>query len=181
MQLKHYAQDRILSQMLATIRRNCKLSPDYLILVLDCHTAKQFVQYDIHFFDLYKHRVYQVEDLTRMRKRYPQSDVLYYISPCLDSIKRIIDDYKDEDEIEYDQYGFVHFAFCGACPESMMKELLKSQKLCSKVTSFYEINLDFTVVTDNAFLTKIAPYNVKIAPERQKDAKDYVYTPSPHD
>lgn len=47
--------------------------------------------------------------------------------------------------------------------------------------SFFEINLDFSVATDNAFLTKIAPYNTKIGPERLKDAKDYVYTPSPHD
>jgi hypothetical protein len=57
-----------------------------MILVLDCHTAHQFVQFDVHFFEMFKHKVFQVEDLTRARKRYPQSDVIYYVAPCLDSV-----------------------------------------------------------------------------------------------
>lgn len=75
-----------MTQMLAAVRKNAVLSPDYLILVLDCHTAKQFVQFDIRFFDMYKHKVFQVEDITRARKRYPQSDVVYYVSPCADTV-----------------------------------------------------------------------------------------------
>jgi len=57
--------------MMGTIRKKCVLTPEYLILVLDCHTARQFVQFDIRFFEMYKYKVYQVEDLTRARKRYP--------------------------------------------------------------------------------------------------------------
>jgi hypothetical protein len=53
------------------------------------------VHFDIRFFELYKYKVYQVEDLTRARKRYPQSDVLYYVAPCLDSVMRITADFKD--------------------------------------------------------------------------------------
>ena len=44
--------------MLGTIRKRCVLTPEYLILVLDCHTAKQFVQFDIRFFEMYKYKVF---------------------------------------------------------------------------------------------------------------------------
>jgi hypothetical protein len=71
LQIKQYAAERILTQMVGTIRKNCTLTPEYIILVLDCFTARQFVQLDIRFFDMYKFKVFQVEDLTKMRKRYP--------------------------------------------------------------------------------------------------------------
>lgn len=60
-----------------------------------------------------------------------------------------------------------------------MQELFKSNKLISKVRSFIEVNLDFALCFDNAFLTKIAPYNSRIPPERLKDTKDYVYSETP--
>ena len=57
----------------------------------------------------------------------------------------------------------------------MIQELFKSNKLVNKVRSFVEVNLDFALCVDNSFLTKIAPFNARIPPERLKDTKDYVY------
>ena len=71
----------------------------------------------------------------------------------------------------------MHVAFSGACPAPLISELFKSKKLCSKVVSFFEVNLDFTLCVDNAFLTRIAPLNARIPAGRQ--AKDYVYNESP--
>ena len=78
-------------------------------------------------------------------------------------------DFKDDDPIEYDQYGMVHLAFCGACPDSLMKELCKSTKLVNKVLSFIEINMDFSLIVDNAFLVKVKPYQTKIPDETVKN------------
>jgi hypothetical protein len=75
----------------------------------------------------------------------------------------------------------VHLAFCGPCPTPLMQELQKSQKLLNKIVSFYEINLDFTFVVDNAFLTKVSPYDVRLPPDRAKSHQDYVYVESPND
>lgn len=130
---------------------------------------------------MYRQKVFQIEDLTRHRKRYPQSDVIYYVAPCLDSVRRIVRDFKDKDEIDYDQYGMVHLAFCGAVPPNLMKELLKSKKLCNKVVSFVEINLDFECFVDNSFITKVKPFNTRLPKERAKDHADYKYIPTPKD
>lgn len=121
LQVKDYAQDRIIHQMFRKISANATISPDYIVLVLDGHTTHQFGTFGVAFFEMFKYKIFQVEDITRPRKRYPQSDVIYYVSPCMDSVKRIVDDFKDEDEIEYDQYGMVHLAFCATVPDSLMK------------------------------------------------------------
>lgn len=167
--------------MVGTVRKNCKLTPDYIILVLDCFTAKQFVQLDIRFFDMYKFKVFQVEDLTKMRKRYPQSDVLYYVAPCMDSVSRIANDFKDVDQFDFDQYGMVHLAFCGPVPHNVMSVLYQSRKLCDKIVSFFEVNMDFSLVVDNAFLTKIIPFDTQISEQRQVIEKDYKYVETPND
>jgi hypothetical protein len=91
-------------------------------------------------------------------------------------------DFKDEgDQFDYDQYGMVHLAFCSAVPDSLMAELFKSQKLINKVVSFIEINMDFSVITDNAFLTKIAPFQTKLPKDKAKDHAGYEYTKNPND
>jgi hypothetical protein len=55
LKIKDYAVERLLSQMIKKIREKCVLSPDYLILVLDSHTARQFSSLQIEFFNLFKH------------------------------------------------------------------------------------------------------------------------------
>lgn len=75
----------------------------------------------------------------------------------------------------------VHLAFCGACPNNLMNELLKSKKLCNKIASFVEINMDFECIVDNTFLTKIAPYNTRLPKDKIKDHAGYKYIPTPKD
>ena len=65
--------------MIAEVKKSCTLSPDYIILVLDKYTARLFSQLNINFFDLNRHKVFQIEDLAKMRKRYPMSDAIYFI------------------------------------------------------------------------------------------------------
>ena len=62
-----------------------------------------------------------------------------------------------------------------------MRELQKSQKLLNKVVSFFEINMDFNLITDNIFLTRVAPYDARLPPERAKDHKDYAFIENSND
>jgi len=39
------------------------------------------------------------------------SDVLYLVEPGKRSVQRIIDDFPEQDELDYDQYGAIHIAF----------------------------------------------------------------------
>ena len=65
--------------MIAKVKQNCTLSPEYIVLVLDSYTAQLFSSLSINFYDLYRHNVFQVEDLAKQRKRYPMTDVIYFI------------------------------------------------------------------------------------------------------
>ena len=56
--LRQAAQDRIINEMIAKVKENCTLSPDYTILVLDSLTAKLFTKLNISFYELYRFGIY---------------------------------------------------------------------------------------------------------------------------
>ena len=98
--LSDYAKSRILYDMLDKVKP--KESPDYVILVLDDHAAKLISTF-CSMFDLMEHgNVYQVEKLNMKRKRYPMSDCIYLVQPTNASIERIVNDFLEEDELDYD-------------------------------------------------------------------------------
>ena len=39
------------------------------------------------------------------------TDVLYLIEPTRESIDKVLNDFKEDDDKAYDQYGAVHFAY----------------------------------------------------------------------
>ena len=88
--------------MIAKVKRNCTLSPNYVVLVLDSYTAKLFASLGINFYDLYRHSVFQVEDLAKVRKRYPMTDAIYFLHPSHESVKIMIQDFPAEDKFDYD-------------------------------------------------------------------------------
>ena len=98
--------------------------------------------------------VYQVEYLMKSRKRYPMTDVVYFIHPSTDSLKSVMADYPEEDKLEYDQYGNVHLVFTGPCSDDLLELLCDAPKLAERVMSIYEANIDFEVFADNVFLLK---------------------------
>ena len=48
------------------------------------------------FFDVYKANIYHIERLEVRRKRFPQTEALYFISPTEESVKHLLDDFSDE-------------------------------------------------------------------------------------
>lgn len=76
------------------------LSKRYLILVCDKKCAKLLNQLCITPIHLVRHQIYQIEDLTKPRKRYPLSDAIYFISP--ESIALVLKDFPTQDDIQYD-------------------------------------------------------------------------------
>jgi hypothetical protein len=101
-QLRKIAQDRIVNEMISQIKPNCTLSPDFVVLVLDKYTTHLFTRLNLSFYELYSHNVFQVEDLKKHRKRYPMTDVIYFVQPSFDSVETIINDFPEQDKFDYD-------------------------------------------------------------------------------
>jgi len=72
-------------------------------------------------FDLITNKIYQVEDLNLGRKRYPMSDALYMIEPSKKSISKVLEDFPEQDKLDYDQYGSIHIAFSSPVSQDLMK------------------------------------------------------------
>jgi hypothetical protein len=101
LKLRDYTRTR-LSEMFTYVRKRAILSPDYIILVVDKASAQLLNSLGSRQFDLITNKIYQVEDLNLGRKRYPMSDVLYLIEPAKRSVQKIIDDFPEQDKLDYD-------------------------------------------------------------------------------
>ena len=95
--LRSYAKHRILNDMIETARRHTQ-NKDYIIMVLDKAALRVFSSC-CKFFDVYKANLYQVERLEFKRKRYPQTDALYFISPTEESINFLLEDFVSDDKV----------------------------------------------------------------------------------
>jgi syntaxin-binding protein 1 len=89
--LRYYARNRILVEMLDKVKEHA-INGSYLIMVVDNSALKVFSSC-CKFFDLYSHELFHVELLSKKRKRFQNSDGIYFISPTAESIDLLIEDY----------------------------------------------------------------------------------------
>jgi hypothetical protein len=80
-----------------------------------------------------------VENLGITRQPLPSADAIYFLTPCEDSVNRLIEDFKDPKE---PQYGTVHLFFSSTLPQALFTKL-KSSNVVSRVKTFKELNLEF--------------------------------------
>ena len=95
--LNDYAKSRILYDLLLSIKRKCKLSPEYLILVMDEYSSKLISSFCTMFDLMEVGNIYQIEKLELHRKRYPMSDAIYLIEPTFSSVNKILEDFPKDD------------------------------------------------------------------------------------
>jgi syntaxin-binding protein 1 len=86
-------------------------------MVLDDYSTKMISNFCTMFDLMEAGNIYQTEKLTKVRKRYPMSDAIYFVQPTQGSINKIIEDFPEEDKLDYDQYGSVHLCFLTPVPD----------------------------------------------------------------
>ena len=90
--LRDYAKFRILDDMVSIVKKHVIGDRDYLILVMDTSALKVFSSC-CKLFDIYRAGLYHIERLEKKRKKYPNTNAIYLISPTKESIDRLIDDF----------------------------------------------------------------------------------------
>lgn len=134
--------------MVDNVRKHSRFLGDYFILVVDNDALKVFSSC-CQLFELVSiSRIYHIEKLEKVRKRYKKTDVIYFITPTKKSIDMVLADFPDE--IQY-KYGAVHFCFTSHVSDDLMKPVAQNKSLAPRVASFNEINLDFFMFNDNVF------------------------------
>jgi hypothetical protein len=63
-------------------------------MIMDVSSCKVFSSC-CKWFELYSAGVYHTEILEKKRKKYPQTDAIYFISPSRRSVQKLIDDFSE--------------------------------------------------------------------------------------
>jgi predicted ATP-grasp superfamily ATP-dependent carboligase len=108
--LREYAKFRILKDMIGSVKQNAQFSKEYLIMIADDFTTRILFKETCKMYDLMKAKVFQVEKIEKKRKTYQKTDAIYFISPTLQSIEHLINDFKTKGK---PQYGCVHLCMAG--------------------------------------------------------------------
>ena len=119
--LRSYAKRRVLEDMVKLVRKSARFNPDYLIIIFDNHALKVFSSCSNYYELISISKIYHMENLEKVRKRYKSTDVIYFVSPNVNSIKRINDDFP---ESGINKYGAAHLCFTSQVSDEDLMPLL---------------------------------------------------------
>jgi len=67
--------------MVKQVKDNAVFSKDYFVMIVDDYTVKILFEETCSMYDLIKAKIYHVETISKKRKRYENTDAIYFISP----------------------------------------------------------------------------------------------------
>ncbi|KAF9351728.1 vacuolar sorting protein VPS33/slp1 [Mortierella sp. AD094] len=124
----------------------------YKIVVLDAKTNK-IVLSACKMFDIMDRNVTLVEMLENNRQAYTSLEAVYLLTPCMESVQRLMDDYPSDSPTG--KYKAAHIFFTAPLEDRLFDRLTKSP--VSKYTkTLKEISIDFTE-TPSSFYTLYSP------------------------
>jgi len=98
--------------------------------------------------ELMELNVLAVDRIDNDRNSYPNQHAIYFLSCSDESIKALLDDFKDKQSAKYSR---VHLFFLNHLSPEIMRRLSASPLLLERVLTFKEFNLDFSCKFDNLF------------------------------
>lgn len=139
-----------------------QLAREKLFQVIDCVTDGFKVvivdQDGLHvlgsllkMFEVTAHNVTLVENIDLSRKRFPDMDAIYFLSPTENTINAIIKDFKDP---KLPQYKAIHLFFIKPLADDLLDKLGKSNAM-KYLKTFKEFFFDFVCFEPSIFITNI--------------------------
>jgi len=127
-----------------------------MVLIVD-DASTRIISKAMGMYDLMESRVYLVEQLKKKRAPYRQSAPIYFLSPTLDSVTKLIDDWtpnantnaNGRTEPLYADSIFLYFT--KALPDELFMKIKSCKPLIRRLKAFSEINVDFIANQSRAF------------------------------
>lgn len=135
------------------------------MLIVD-DTSTRIISKAMGMYDLMENRVYLVEQLKKKRAPYRQSAPIYFLSPTLESVNRLVEDWtpkkkNNNNKPEAPMYADCIFLyFTKAVPEELFARIKACKPLIKRLKAFSEINVDFIANESRAFHLDMASPNV---------------------
>lgn len=117
------------------------------ILVIDSVTTK-IISSSVKSVELLEVGVLAIEKLELIRKPFPETHAIYFVSPNEKTINTIIEDFANTKNI---MYGNIHLFFTSWVENSLFQKLKSQKNLLERVLTFKELNIDFLSPEPNVF------------------------------
>ena len=148
--LKELVRRRLHTDMLSSFKNE----PAGVVLCVDNFTLR-LVSSLYKVSQLAEENFYLVENITMKSERgeyldrqpMPSLPVLYFITPTVESVNRMLHDYRDK---KSPKYGKAHLYFTSHLSDALLLKI-KASPLIKTVASFKELNLEFLAAEGNAF------------------------------
>eukprot|EP00826_Nyctotherus_ovalis_P010610 TRINITY_DN12789_c0_g4_i2.p1 TRINITY_DN12789_c0_g4~~TRINITY_DN12789_c0_g4_i2.p1 ORF type:complete len:386 (+),score=117.67 TRINITY_DN12789_c0_g4_i2:73-1230(+) len=148
--LKDYAKYRLLNDTLKAIRSKVD---GLCILILDPHSVK-VVSSVCKMYDIVASKISATEQLALSRKRFPDCNGIYLLSPTNESVQRLLADFKDPAS---PQYGAVHLCFLSPLPSDLLKVIGTCRELVPRIKTLKELNIDYLIEEPEIFTFGSSP------------------------
>ena len=148
--LKKMAIERILIEMIQDIKKGNitkeKREIPFLFLILDEYTTKIISSF-VTVSDVLNYGIFSIEKLENKRKKFPNYQAIYFISPIKSSVELILNDFK----VKYDpQYKKIHIIFSQHSMDSTLN-ILADERIYPRILTCKELNLSFICKNKNLF------------------------------
>ncbi|KAF9095019.1 vacuolar sorting protein VPS33/slp1 [Mortierella sp. GBA35] len=119
----------------------------YKIVVLDAKTNK-IVLSACKMFDIMDRNVTLVEMLESKRQAYTSLEAVYLLTPCMESVQRLMDDYPSDSPTG--KYKAAHILFTAPLEDRLFDRLTKSP-VSKYIKTLKELFMDFTAIESRVF------------------------------
>ncbi|OQS02428.1 syntaxin-binding protein [Thraustotheca clavata] len=142
--LRAVVQHNLLDKM---IKQTSQASHGWVVLVLD-DTTTTLASSVLRMTDLTERGVSIVERLELARQPFPEMAVIYFISPTIASIEKVVADFSNA---EKPMYNTVHLFFNAHADNTVLSKFKSCQPLLKRLRTLKEVNLDFHATERAAF------------------------------
>ncbi|KAI8582924.1 hypothetical protein K450DRAFT_225491 [Umbelopsis ramanniana AG] len=151
------------------------------LMVIDSQSIK-LLNAVCNKYDILEENVTVIENIERPRQPYPTLEAIYFLTPCKESVYRLIDDFT----VKGPMYKGAHVHFTSALEDDLFDEFnrrLKSRNASQYILRLKEMYVDFMAVESSVFTfdRPISFFNLfgpeersKFEPELEKLAKQIV-------
>lgn len=142
--LRKIVQDKVLVKM---VKHVTQLTRGWVVLVVDDHTTR-ILSYAVRMSDLTDCGVSIIERLELNRQPFPEMNVVYFISPTAEAIRKMAADFADEAKPKYSE---VYLFFLSHADDDVLAELKNHPLLVQRLKALQEVNVDFLALEKCAF------------------------------
>ncbi|GLD91980.1 hypothetical protein PINS_up000513 [Pythium insidiosum] len=142
--LRQIVQDKVLHKMLKHITQ---ITHGWVVLVVDDYTTR-ILSYAVRMSDLTDCGVSIVERLELNRQPFPEMNVVYFVAPTAENVRKMAQDFAVADKPKYhDAYLF----FLSHAEDSVLAELKNAHGLLPRLRALQEVHADFLALEKCAF------------------------------